>query len=104
VSGRARALIGILLKLAFPGRFDRLSIGLYLVLGWSALFAYDHWASVVPSSSLWLLLMGGILYSLGTLFHMWQRLRFQNAIWHGFVLLAASCHYSAVLACIVADA
>ena len=98
------ALIGILLKLAFPGRFDRLSIGLYLVLGWSALFAYDHWASVVPSSSLWLLLMGGILYSLGTLFHMWQRLRFQNAIWHGFVLLAASCHYSAVLACIVADA
>src|SRR5215831_12917194 len=57
-------------------------------------------ASAIPSSSLWLLAIGGILYSLGALFHVWQRLRFHNAIWHGFVLLAASCHYSAVLACL----
>jgi hemolysin III len=60
--------------------------------------AYDSLASAVPSLSLWLLAIGGILYSLGTLFHVWQRLRFHNAIWHSFVLLAASCHYSAVLA------
>jgi hemolysin III len=38
--------------------------------------------------------------SVGALFHVWQGLRFHNAIWHGFVLLAASCHYSAVLACL----
>jgi hemolysin III len=50
--------------------------------------------------SLWLLAIGGILYSVGALFHVWQGLRFQNAIWHGFVLLAASCHYLAVLACL----
>jgi hemolysin III len=95
--------LGIFLKLALPGRFDRLSIGLYLLLGWVGLLAYDHVLPVVPSVSLWLLLIGGILFSLGTLFHAWERLRFQNAIWHCFVLLAAGCHYSAVLTCVVAN-
>jgi hemolysin III len=45
--------------------------------------------------------IGGILYSLGVLFHLLRRLRFHNAIWHGFVLLAAGCHYSAVVACLL---
>lgn len=94
------AVIGIVLKLALPGRFDRLAVVLCLLLGWSGVLAYDSLASVIPSSSLWLLAIGGILYSLGTLFHLWQRLRFHNAIWHGFVLLAAGCHYSAILACL----
>jgi hemolysin III len=94
------ALVGMSLKLALPGRFDRLSVALYLLLGWIGIIAYDHVAAVVPSVSLWLLAIGGVLYSLGTLFHVWERLRFQNAIWHGFVLLAAGCHYAAVLACL----
>ena len=93
------ALIGMALKLAFPGRFDRLAIVLCLLLGWSGVTAYDSLVSVLPNSSLWLLAIGGVLYSLGTVFHVWRGLRFHNAIWHGFVLLAASCHYLAVLAC-----
>jgi hemolysin III len=93
------AIIGMILKLALPGRFDRLAIVLCLLLGWSGLFAFDSIASTLPSTTIWLLAIGGILYSLGTLFHIWQHLRFQNAIWHGFVLLGASCHYWAVLAC-----
>jgi len=92
--------IGMTLKLALPGRFDRLAIVLCLLLGWSGVIAYDSLASAVPSLSLWLLAIGGILYSLGTLFHVWRRLRFHNAIWHSFVLAAASCHYSAVLTCL----
>jgi hemolysin III len=94
------AVIGMVLKLALPGRFDRLAVVLCLLLGWSGVIAYDSLASALPSASLWLLAIGGILYSLGTLFHVWRSLRFHNAIWHGFVLLAASCHYSAVLACL----
>ena len=93
------AIIGMALKLVFPGRFDRLAIVLCLLLGWSGVTAYDSLISVLPNSSLWLLAIGGILYSVGTVFHVWQGLRFHNAIWHGFVLLAASCHYLAVLAC-----
>src|SRR5438094_3068473 len=94
------AVIGIALKLALPGRFDRLAIVLCLLLGWSGVIAYDSLASPLPGASVLLLAIGGILYSLGTLFHVWRGLRFHNAIWHGFVLLAASCHYSAVLACL----
>ena len=93
------AVIGMTLKLALPGRFDRLSVVLFLLLGWSGIVAYDSLASALPSASLWLLGIGGILYSVGALFHVWQGLRFHNAIWHGLVLIAAGCHYSAVLAC-----
>ena len=43
-----------------------------------------------------LLLIGGALYTIGVVFHAWDGLRFQNAIWHGFVLAAAICHYAAI--------
>ncbi len=91
------AVVGIVLKLFFPGRFDRLAIGLYLAMGWSGVMVYDVIADALPSLTLWLIAIGGLLYSAGVIFHVWERLRFQNAIWHGFVLLAASCHYAAVL-------
>jgi hemolysin III len=95
------AFVGIALKLALPGRFDRLTVVLCLLIGWSGVIAYDSLTSVLPNSGVLLLAIGGILYSLGTLFHVWKRLRFHNAIWHGFVLLGASCHYSAVLLCLL---
>ncbi|MBN8969789.1 MAG: hemolysin III family protein [Rhizobiales bacterium] len=91
------AVIGIALKVLLPGRFDRLSIALYLALGWSGVVAYESVMSSLPSTTLWLIAAGGLLYSAGVIFHAWRRLRFQNAIWHSFVLLAAACHYSAVV-------
>jgi hemolysin III len=91
------AIFGIVLKLGFPGRFDRLAVGLYLTLGWSGLMLYDCVVAALPNMALWFVLAGGALYSLGVIFHAWQRLRFQNVIWHCFVLLGAACHYTAVL-------
>jgi hemolysin III len=91
------AATGMALKLALPGRLDRLAVILCLLLGWSGVIAYDSLASTLPSASLWLLAIGGILYSVGAFFHVWRGLRFHTAIWHGFVLIAASCHYWAVL-------
>jgi hemolysin III len=95
------ALVGIALKLALPGRFDRLTVVLCLLIGWSGVIAYDSLTSVLPNSGVLLLAIGGMFYSLGTLFHVWKRLRFHTAIWHGFVLLGASCHYSAILLCLL---
>jgi hemolysin III len=95
------AAIGIVLKLFFPGRFDRLAIGLYLAMGWSGVMVFDVIGDALPGPTLWLIAAGGVLYSAGVIFHVWERLRFQNAIWHGFVLLAAGCHYAAVLDLIV---
>jgi hemolysin III len=95
------AVVGMVMKLAWPGRFDRLAVGLYLALGWSGLMLYDRVASALPNVAVWLVLAGGALYSLGVIFHAWRRLRFQNVIWHCFVLLGAACHYTAVLDLVV---
>jgi hemolysin III len=92
----AVAVVGIVLKLVLPGRFDRLSLVLYLLLSWSGVMMFDVIVAL-PALTLWLLGAGGLLYTCGVLFHMWERLRFQNAIWHTFVVLAAACHYTAVL-------
>ena len=96
------AVVGIAVKLALPGRFDRLAVGLYLAMGWSGLVAYDAGLSSLPSVALWCIVAGGVLYSFGIIFHAWQRLRFQNVIWHCFVLLGAACHYTAVLDLVLA--
>ncbi|NBJ12830.1 PAQR family membrane homeostasis protein TrhA [Microvirga arsenatis] len=95
------SLLGIALKLSFPGRFDRLSIVLYLLLGWSGIMAYESMFGMLPNSTLGLLVSGGVLYTTGVVFHVWESLRFHNAIWHAFVLIAAVCHYGAVLDCMV---
>ena len=91
------ALVGVALKLIVPQRFGRMALVLYLAIGWSGVLVFQTLATVLPPVSFWLLVAGGITYSAGIIFHVWERLRFQNAIWHGFVLLAAACHYSAVL-------
>jgi hemolysin III len=89
------SLVGIVLKIALPGRFDRLAIGLYLLIGWSGVILWDR-ILLLPSTSLWLLCAGGLLYTAGVIFYVWESLRFQTAIWHAFVLVAAVCHYGAV--------
>ena len=96
------AAFGIVLKLGWPGRFDRLAVALYLALGWSGLMLYDSVVSGLPKLALWFVLAGGALYSLGVIFHAWRRLRFQNVIWHCFVLLGAACHYTAVMDLVLA--
>jgi hemolysin III len=97
------AVVGIILKLLLPGRFDRLAVVLYLLLGWSGAVVYEPVVAALPSLSIWLLAMGGALYSMGVVFYAWRSLRFQNAIWHAFVLVAACCHYLALLFCVASE-
>src|SRR5580698_8372594 len=59
------AMVGVAVKLALPGRFDRLAVGLYLAMGWSGLVAYDAGLSSLPSVALWFIFAGGLLYSFG---------------------------------------
>jgi hemolysin III len=95
----ATAIFGIALKCLFPGRYDKLAILLYLAMGWSGVMVMEPVAAYLPPVTVWLIVIGGMIYSLGVIFHVWERLRFQNAIWHGFVVAAAAVHYSAVLTC-----
>lgn len=94
------AVVGVLIKCVFPGRFDKVAILLYLAMGWSGVFAAGPLLSQLTETTLILILIGGIIYSCGVIFHVWEKLRFQNAIWHGFVVTAAAVHYSAVLTCL----
>lgn len=95
------SLVGVALKLVVPERFGRLAILLYLAIGWSGVLVFQSLAQTLPSSTLWLLLAGGITYSLGIIFHLWERLLFQNALWHVFVVGGASLHLWAVIDCMV---
>ena len=91
------AALGIVLRLVRPQLFERLSIGFYLALGWAGLAAVGTLVPSVRLSTLVLLAAGGLLYTVGVVFHVRERLPFRTAIWHGFVLVAAAAHYVAVL-------
>jgi hemolysin III len=91
------AVTGIALKLLYPHRIERLSILLYLALGWAILVAIGPLFDAVPLPAIVMLGIGGLLYSIGVVFHLWHRLPYHNAIWHGFVLAATGCQWVAVL-------
>jgi hemolysin III len=90
------AFAGAVMKLRYPRRFERLSIVIYLALGWQGLFLVPSLFLSLPQPAAALIVAGGGLYSVGVIFHGWKTLPFQNAIWHGFVALAAGCHYAAI--------
>lgn len=91
------ALIGAAAILLVPRRAAKLTLGIYLLQGWAVLLVLDPLRASISEHGLQLLLAGGCLYTIGVVFHLWRRLPFHNAIWHLFVLVAASCHYLAVL-------
>lgn len=93
----AAALAGASLKLFLPGRFDRFAVRLYLALGWSAIFAIKPLAAALPPDTLALIVAGGLIYSAGVAFYLWESLKFQTAIWHACVTIAAACQFAGVL-------
>lgn len=97
---------GIAGKLWRPRRggavVQALSVALYLGLGWIGLIAIEPLVTSLAWQTLLLIGIGGVIYSTGVVFHLWHRLTYQNAIWHGFVLTAAGVHYAAVLTTLVA--
>jgi hemolysin III len=90
--------LGVAFKLSAPGRFPRLSVLFYLALGWTGIFAYQTLGAELPALVLWLIFGGGLAYSFGVVFHIADRMRFHNAVWHGFVLAGAGLHFGAVFA------
>jgi hemolysin III len=91
------AILGIILKLLFPPhRFERLTIALYLLQGWAIVVAFDPLLDSISARAITLLVLGGCLYTVGVVFHLWKKLKFHNTVWHGFVLVAAVCHFGAI--------
>jgi hemolysin III len=97
----AIAVFGVSLKLACPHRYNKLSVLLYLAQGWLVVFAFQSLTAALPSHALWPLVIGGIVYTAGVPFHLWERLRYHNAIWHLFVLGGATCQFFAVKGAVI---
>lgn len=92
------AILGALAKLVLRHKLDGITVGIFLLLGWASLtLAWPIFATMPLAVSV-LIVTGGVLYSVGVIFHLWNSLKFQNAIWHGFVLAASACHFTAVAA------
>lgn len=93
----ALAALGMVMKLGFFHRFERAGFWLYLAMGWMGVLALWPLIQGLPAAALWLLALGGLIYTLGSVFYSLKRLPFQRAIWHGHVIAAAAIHYAAVV-------
>jgi hemolysin III len=90
------ALIGIVFKIFANNRFPRLSLWTYLLMGWMAVFfAYPLYQNL-SVEGLWLLLAGGLCYTIGVGFYVAKHLPFTHAIWHVFVAAGCACHYMVI--------
>ena len=76
----------------------------YVAMGWVAVIAVKPLLEAVAPGGLWLLVLGGLAYTAGTLFYVWKRLPFHHAIWHGFVLLGSVLHFFSILFYVIPQA
>jgi hemolysin III len=91
------ALAGATAKLLLTSNWDHVSVVLYVALGWAGIFILQPLSGAISATTLLLLAGGGVLYTLGVVFHLWNSLPYQNAIWHLFVLAGTACHFAAVV-------
>ena len=90
------AVIGIVLKLFFTGRYDLLSTLMYVFMGWIIVFALEPLIHNLSSDGLFWLVAGGIAYTLGAVLYSIQKIKFNHAIFHVFVLIGSVCHFISV--------
>lgn len=90
------AVAGIILKIGFPHRFHLLRVLSYVVLGWLVVLSGSELFAALHEGGVWLLSIGGIVYTLGVIFYVGKSIPFNHAIWHDFVLAGSACHYFAI--------
>ena len=90
------ALLACGAKILLASTWDRLALLLYLGLGWCGIVMFQDLATSVTRLTLVLLATGGVLYTVGVIFHLWRSLPYQKAVWHAFVLAGTGCHFGAV--------
>ena len=93
----ALAFLGVLFQVSLLRRWQGISLALYIGMGWVVVVAIKPMLSAVAPGGLVLLLLGGLAYTSGVGFYLWKSLRYNHAIWHGFVLAGSILHYFAVL-------
>jgi hemolysin III len=91
------AAVGAAIKIFDPDRFRFATVGLCLLMGWAGVLVGDELLAGLSPQVFKLMLLGGLIYTGGVVFFLWQALPFHNTIWHVFVLAATAIFYAAVL-------
>lgn len=91
------AAAGIVWKMFFVGKLEIIATAIYVLMGWMCLFAFEQMVAAIPKTSLIMLIAGGVVYTLGVIFYAWQKLPYNHAIWHVFVLGGSICHFFAIV-------
>lgn len=87
------AFAGICFKMFFIKRFELLSTLMYVGMGWLSVMAWDDLVASLPTGAFALLVAGGLTYTAGVVFYRWEKLPYNHAIWHGFVMGGSVCHF-----------
>ncbi len=87
---------GTVLKLFFTGRFKVISVAIYLLMGWLAVFFLDDIAAKIRLETLYWIVAGGLAYTAGVFFYVQSNKPFYHTVWHVFVLTGTACHFMAV--------
>jgi len=95
------AIFGIYMKFAYPGRFEKLSLVLYLLMGWLIIVAMGPLVEAMASGGIYLLVAGGLSYTFGVIFYVKDSKPYFHAIWHLFVLGGSIFHYLMTLLYII---
>jgi hemolysin III len=90
------AAAGIILKAFYAHRFRRTSTAVYIAMGWLIVAAIRSLYQNLPREAVWLLVMGGVFYTGGTVFYLRKNIRFFHSVWHLFVLAGSACHFFSV--------
>jgi hemolysin III len=90
------ALVGIVIKLRYTGRYHRISTGMYVFMGWIIVFAYKPLIANFSTEGLSWLFAGGVAYTVGAIFYSIRSMPFAHASFHIFVLLGSACHFISV--------
>jgi hemolysin III len=90
-------LIGIFFKLRFTGKYEIISVIIYLLMGWIMVVGGRRFFEQLPVPVLIFICIGGVIYSIGVIFYIRDKYYYSHAVWHLLVLAAAICHYVAVL-------
>ena len=95
------AALGIILELVRDSPTRRISLGLYLLMGWLAVFTLQPLLQTLEPMGVALLVLGGLTYTIGVLFYAWSQLPYNHAVWHGFVLGGSALHFASVIGFVV---
>ncbi|MFC2135387.1 hemolysin III family protein [Bacteroidota bacterium] len=94
------AISGIVFKSVFISKFRKLSVAVYIFMGWLSVIAIKELYISLPLNGIILLALGGLFYTVGVVFYAWRKLPYSHSVWHLFVLCGSACHYFSILYCL----